>query len=117
MSLKTFLLKIESGEHVSFNETMRIIASNYHYQPTEFHNGSEDAALINPAGTNEGSCKIFAFAQLNQLDKEQTLSLFGHYYWQEVLGDLRGSSHQNIRHFMHYGWQGIKFQGEALHPR
>ena len=117
MSLNTFIQKIESGEHVSFNETMNIIADNYQYQPTEFSNGIDNDQIINPPGSNEGSCKIFAFAQLNQFDKEQTLNLFGHYYWQEVLGDPNGESHQNIRLFMKYGWNGIEFNGEALTPK
>lgn len=117
MSLSVFLQKIQAGERVSFNDTMAAIKDHYHYQPTEFKNGLGAAALISPAGTNEGSCKIFAFAKLHQLSPEETLSLFGDYYWQDVLGKPAGHDHQNIRLFMQYGWQGIAFSGMALTPK
>ena len=114
MLLTEFIRKIKSSGKVSFNETMAIIDDNYLYKPTEFQNGQNDDLLINAAGTNAGSCKIFAFARLNQLRKDQTLSLFGDYYWQDVLTDPDGNGHQNIRNFMKYGWDGISFSGEPL---
>jgi HopJ type III effector protein len=117
MTLSTFLQKIAQGEAVSFDETMTIIATYYHYQPTEFSNGLNDDVLINPAGTNEGSGKIFAFAKLHQLGQQQTLNLFGDYYWLDVLPNPQGAGHQNIRNFMQYGWQGIHFNGEVLSPK
>jgi len=110
MSLSTFLNQIKSNEHISFNDTMAIINEYYNYTPSTFTNGlGESSSVTNEAGTNEGSCKIFAFALLNQLDPTQTLKLFGDYY-QEVLNDPEGNSHQNIRNFMQDGWQGISFQ-------
>jgi hypothetical protein len=114
MSLCSFLEKINSHQTVSFNETLAVIAENYHYQPTEFSNGLNEHRLINKAGANEGSCKIFAFALINQLDPQQTLHLFGDYYRQDVLNNLQDSNHPNIRNFMKYGWAGICFNGEAL---
>ena len=114
MSLNTFLEKIKRLEAVSFDETIAVITEHYDYQPTTFSNGLGEHQLINEAGQNEGSCKIFAFAQLNQLDQQQTLNLFGDYYRQDVLNDPNGSGHQNIRNFMHYGWAGISFHGVAL---
>ena len=87
---------------------MAVINESYQYTPTTFTNGLGEQAVTNEAGTNEGSCKIFAFAQLQQLDQQQTLSLFGDYY-QDVLNDPNGTSHQNIRNFMQYGWAGIQF--------
>jgi len=114
MSLASFLEKIKNNEAVSFDETMAVINENYHYQPTEFSNGLGEQRLVNPAGTNEGSCRIFAFAQIHQLDKQQTLSLFGDYYRIDVLNNPAGTGHQNIRNFLQYGWEGIDFNGEAL---
>ncbi len=114
MSLTSFLKKINHHEAISFEETMAVIAENYHYQATEFSNGLDGQVLTSQAGTNEGSCKIFAFAQLNQLDQQQTLNLFGDYYRQDVLNDPNGTGHQNIRQFMKYGWEGICFKGVAL---
>jgi hypothetical protein len=114
MSLTPFLEKINNKQAVSFDETMAIIADTYRYQATEFSNGLNDNKIVNPAGSNEGSCKIFAFAQLNHLDQQQTLSLFGDFYALEVLNDPTGTSHQNIRNFIQYGWEGISFNQQAL---
>lgn len=116
MKLEKFIEKITQGETISFNETIIIITENYHYQPTEFSNGIGDDVLVNPAGTNEGSCKIFAFAKLQQLNQHQALSLFGDYYRVDVLQNPKGTNHQNIRKFMQHGWEGIRFKGAALTP-
>lgn len=114
MSLASFLEKINNNEAVSFNETISVITENYHYTPTEFSNGLNDQRLVNQAGVNEGSCKIFAFAKLHRLDQQQTLNLFGDFYWQDVLNNPQGTGHRNIRNFMACGWEGICFSGEAL---
>jgi hypothetical protein len=55
-----------------------------------------------------------SFAEIQNLSEEATLSCFGAYYQEDVLGDLDGTSHQNIRNFMKTGWDGIAFYGEAL---
>lgn len=114
MSLTAFIEKVKTQENIDFSDTMAVIAENYDYQPTEFGNGQGDDIVANEAGKNEGSCKIFAFAQLHGLDQQQTLNLFGDYYRQDVLNNPDGTDHQNIRNFMRYGWQGIRFKGAAL---
>ncbi len=114
MSLALFLQQLENNEAISFQQTMDIIEQSYHYQPTEFSNGLGESKLINAAGSNEGSCKIFAFAKLNQLTAQQTLNLFGDYYRKDVLQDPDGNGHQNIRNFMQFGWEGISFSSLAL---
>ncbi|WP_333875959.1 HopJ type III effector protein [Methylobacter sp.] len=114
MSLASFLAKVTHNEAISFDETISVITENYDYQATEFSNGLNKNLLVNQAGTNEGSCKIFAFAQLHRLDQQQTLNLFGDYYRVDVLNDPDGTGHQNIRNFMQYGWDGISFKGSAL---
>ncbi len=114
MSLNTFLEKVKSNQDISFDSTISIITEHYHYEPTEFSNGLNEDRLINAAGTNEGSCKIFSFSQLNQLTKQHTLNLFGDYYKKEVLEDPNGNGHQNIRNFIKYGWDGISFNKQAL---
>jgi hypothetical protein len=114
MSLSSFIEKVKNNENVSFDETLAVITENYHYQATEFNNGLNERLLVNQAGTNEGSCKIFAFAQLNHLNQQQTLNLFGDYYRVDVLNDPHGTGHQNIRNFMQFGWDGICFKGTAL---
>ncbi len=114
LSLPLFLTEIINNQEVGFDQTISVISAHYEYVPTEFCNGLNENKLINAAGTNEGSCKIFAFAQINQLSKQQTLNLFGDFYKKDVLEDPRGSGHQNIRNFMLYGWDGISFSQQAL---
>lgn len=108
MSLNEFITKVKTINIVSFDDTMSIIKEYYVYIPTSFNNGLRENCISNNQGTNEGSCKIFAFAKLNQLDKTQTLHLFGEFY-QDVLNAPDGNGHQNIRNFMQYGWEGIEF--------
>jgi len=111
MGVSEFIIKLKKeGETVSFQETIAIIDANYHFTPTTFSNGNQ----INKVGINNGSCKIFAFAKLNQFDQLQTLSCFGSYYFDDVLKNLEGMDHQNIRNFMENGWNGICFEKEAL---
>ena len=114
MNLTEFIQKINNNEIISFNETISIINENYQYQPTEFKNGLGSDTIINAAGSNEGSCKIFAFALLNKLTQSQTLNLFGDYYHQDVLVAPSGNDHGNIRNFMKYGWVGISFKSTVL---
>lgn len=114
LSIEQLVIKIKSSpESVEFNEVMQVIADNYQYQPAEFNNGQ----LVNAAGTNEGSCKIFAFAKLNDLTEQQTLACFGQYYRNDVMQNPTGDDHQNIRNFMIYGWNGVSFNSSILEPK
>ncbi|PKM11206.1 MAG: type III effector [Gammaproteobacteria bacterium HGW-Gammaproteobacteria-3] len=117
MSLCAFIEQVKSGKNVSFEDTMTIIAQHYYYTPVGFSNGLSDSVIINEAGKNEGSCKIFAFARLNGLDQQQTLNLFGDYYRLDVLNNPKAGDHGNIRAFMRDGWAGIDFKGVALTPK
>ena len=116
MTLNHFIGRIKAGQTVDFQDTMAIIAEHYHYHPAEFNNGLLQP-LVNEAGRNEGSCKIFAFAKLNDLNQAQTLALFGDYYRKDVLENPAATDHQNIRNFMRDGWAGIHFKSEALTPK
>ena len=109
--LASFLTRLRAGE-IDFEETITVINALYDYTPTRFVNGLTNT-VTNEAGQNEGSCRIFAFAQLNQLSPASTLACFGRFY-QEVLNDPQGTSHGNIRAFMRDGWAGICFDGQAL---
>ncbi|WP_087016962.1 HopJ type III effector protein [Thaumasiovibrio subtropicus] len=101
-------------ETVEFDEVIATINRCYEYTPTAFSNGLGDNVLVNAAGTNEGSCRIFAFAKQQNLTEEQTLHCFGHHYRDDVLVNPEGDSHGNIRAFQKHGWQGITFSGTAL---
>lgn len=114
MELKTFMqLLSESPDRVDFDDTMAVIDSLYEFTPTSFNNGS----VFNEAGQNNGSCKLFSFAQAQGLAEQQTLNCFGAYYRDEVLQHPDTDDHQNIRNFIKTGWSGIAFEGRALTPK
>ncbi|WP_153394452.1 HopJ type III effector protein [Chryseobacterium vaccae] len=97
-------------ESIQFKEVIAYIDEHYDFTPTAFKNGN----TMNEAGQNNSSCKVFSFAKLQKLSKEQTLPLFAEFYKEDVLKNPEGTDHQNIRNFMEYGWDGIVFEGEAL---
>jgi CRISPR/Cas system CSM-associated protein Csm5 (group 7 of RAMP superfamily) len=111
MSIEELLEKLRTDrDSVEFKEVMQTISDNYDYKPTRFYNG----AVVNEAGENEGSCKIFAFARLHDLDAQQTLSCFGKFYREDVLKKPEGTDHANIRDFMACGWGGVEIEGKVL---
>ena len=99
-----------SQETIDFKEVIAFIDTHYDFTPTKFTNGN----TVNEANQNNGSCKVFSFAKLNDLTKEETLALFGDFYRTDVLENPEGDDHQNIRNFMNFGWDGVSFEGEAL---
>ena len=100
----------KSAEEIQFKDVIAFIDEHYDFTPTKFTNGN----TVNEADQNNGSCKVFSFAKLNDLSKEETLNLFGEFYRKDVLQNLEGTDHQNIRNFMEFGWEGISFEGKAL---
>ncbi|MDR9469332.1 HopJ type III effector protein [Marinospirillum sp.] len=112
MTLEQLIAELEQGP-VDFQQVMEVIDQNYQFSPTRFTNGP----LANEANTNNGSCKIFAFALHHQLSEQATLNAFGDFYTQDVLQNSEGSDHQNIRNFMKTGWAGVEFEGQALTPK
>lgn len=102
---------------VTFEEVIATINEHYAYAPVRFTNGLGAARVINEAGQNEGSCRIFAFARRHGLDEQQTLACFGRFYREDVLDNPAGTDHANIRNFMRDGWAGVLFDGEALTPK
>ncbi|MDX1505869.1 MAG: HopJ type III effector protein [Spongiibacter sp.] len=112
MSHDTLIAKLNNGP-VDFAEVIGHIDQYYDFSPTRFRNGE----LVNEAGSNNGSCKIFAFAQLHQLSPQATLNAFGDFYTVEVLQQPEADNHGNIRNFIRSGWAGVHFDGEALTPK
>jgi hypothetical protein len=99
-----------NADDLKFEDVIAMIDTYYESQILEFKNGD----MVNKPGENEGSAKVLSYAALSGLDKETTLKLWGQYY-REVLADPKGDSHQNIRNFMKYGWEGVPFEnGIAL---
>ena len=105
----TSLLKKLKEDSTSFKEVIEFIETFYDHHPTAFKNGQ----VYNEATQNQGSAKVFTFAQLNKLDKTETLYLFAEHYL-AVLQNPDGIDHQNIRQFMIHGWEGVAFEGQAL---
>ena len=111
MEISEYIDKVKAApETLEFNELMALIEAEYRFTPAEFSNGG----LLNTADQNQGSCKLFSFAQLNGLSKEETLACFGAFYREDVLQNPDADNHQNIRNFMQSGWNEIKFSSEAL---
>ena len=110
MTLPEFITKLKtSPNEILFAETMQVIDTHFTFLPTAFSNGK----IHNKAGENSGSCKLFAFAMHQKLTKEETLFCFGEHY-KNVLEDVNGISHQNIRNFMNTGFDGLSFESSAL---
>lgn len=111
MTIPAFLNKLRTEpQQVAFADTIAVIEAHYDFTPTRFTNGE----VVNEAGTNSGSCKLFSFAKLHNLDKQETLDCFGAYYREDVLQHPGATDHANIRNFMRTGWEGIQFDGAAL---
>jgi hypothetical protein len=102
------LAQLQTGE-AKFADVISYIEARYTHTPTAFQNGAQH----NAATENQGSAKVFAFAKLNSLNPEQTLSLFAEHY-ASVLASPEATDHQNIRQFIQNGWDGIKFESPAL---
>lgn len=118
MTVNELIRKLDTEpDRIDFTEVINTIEQAYHYTPTRFHNGTGSKAVTNESGSNEGSCKIFAFGQLNNLNEKQTLACFGKYYREDVLGHPDNDDHANIRNFILQGWEGIRFESKALHPK
>ncbi|SHJ26971.1 HopJ type III effector protein [Arenibacter nanhaiticus] len=111
MTVHEFITKLKTNpEEIVFSDTLEVIEKYFNFRPTSFTNGT----LVNEAGQNSGSCKIFSFGAHHKLSKEETLACFGSYYRNDVLKNPTGTDHQNIRNFMVTGWDGISFEKEAL---
>lgn len=108
---KNFLAGPAAG-HWKFSDVLATIDDQYTHTPTGFKNGDQ----YNNASQNQGSAKVLYYAQLNNLDKDETLSLFAEHY-QNVLDNPGAVNHQNIRQFMLHGWEGVEFEGIVLLPK
>ena len=114
MSTEQFLEQLRKDPSaIDFEDTMAAIDASYEFSATAFTNGDVE----NEVNQNNGSCKVFAFAQLQSLSADETLACFGRYYRDDVLSYPEGDDHGNIRNFMQYGWIGVTFSGTALTPK
>ncbi|MBB1438627.1 HopJ type III effector protein [Shewanella sp. SG41-4] len=108
--INPFIASLTSqADAIRFEDTMAVIDGHYDFTPSAFKNGDQ----LNEAGQNSGSCKVFAFGQINQLTVQQTLAMFGQHY-RDVVDTPQGTDHQNIRQFIQNGWKGVLFSQLAL---
>ncbi|WP_114417947.1 HopJ type III effector protein [Marinospirillum perlucidum] len=112
MTLEQLIKELNQGP-VDFSQVMEVIDREYEFTPTRFTNGQQ----VNPADSNQGSCKILAFGLHHQLSEQATLNAFGDFYTRDVLQNPQGEDHQNISNFMKTGWAGVEFDDQALTPR
>lgn len=115
MSLEQLLTNLNAQpEQVSFAQVQQVIQDHYAYTASSFNNNGLESRL----DQNQGSCKIFAFAKLNKLSKQQTLHCFGDYYRVDVLQHPDNTDHGNIRQFMQSSatLEAITFEHEPLVP-
>ena len=92
-----YLEELRSGARMKFEDLIALIDDDYDYTPASFTNGEAN----NAADENQGSAKLFCFAAIHQ-------------YYQDVLNTPESDSHANIRNFMTYGWEGLKFDSPVL---
>lgn len=62
LSIENLFLHLKNN-HLKFSEVIATIDDFYEYKPSAFKNGT----LMNEAGQNQGSAKVFSFAKLHQL--------------------------------------------------
>jgi len=105
---QSLLAQLKDGS-AKFADVLAFIEARYQHTPTAFQNGAQ----FNAATENQGSAKVLTFAKLEGLNQQDTLSLFAEHY-ASVLATPEATDHQNIRQFMQNGWDGVKFEGEAL---
>lgn len=103
MTLAEFLQAIQQPEH-RFADTLAFIDTHYLYTPQTFTNGE----LHNPAGSNQGSCKILGLALLEQLSTQEALLAFGEHYTY-VLATPNETEHANIRQLLKHGVEAVHF--------
>ena len=103
MAITELLNAIHQPGHC-FADTLAFIDAHYHYTPCAFDN----AGLHNPAGSNQGSCKILGLALLEGLSSQDALLAFAeHYRW--VLAHPQQTEHANIRQLIKHGLSAVQF--------
>ncbi|WP_114788856.1 HopJ type III effector protein [Niabella yanshanensis] len=103
------LLSQLNNKEIKFSDILQFIEAHYTHTPAAFKNGEQ----LNAASENQGSAKVLRFAQLNKLSETDTLKLFAEHY-DDVVATPNAVNHQNIRQFMQWGWEGVRFDSEAL---
>jgi hypothetical protein len=107
-ALANFLAAIESDAH-QFAATLAFINAWFDFMPTGFRNGT----VVNNREQNQGSCRVLAFALLQQLSASQALKCFGEHY-RDVLATPGKDNHHNLRRVQAEGLSDIQFDQPPL---
>lgn len=100
---QTFIQQLTDNEF-QFESTLSFIDTWYDFTASAFNNGS----VANSAEQNQGSCKVFALAQLIELNQQQALQCFGQHY-RDVLATPEVDNHHNLRRLQSEGLTDISF--------
>ena len=65
----------KSPENINFKDIIAYIDENYDFTPTKFINGN----TTNEANQNNGSCKVFSFAQQKIYQKNKHFNFLGNF--------------------------------------
>jgi len=98
-----FLTQLTSDDF-QFETTLAFIDQWFDFTPSAFQNGS----VANAADQNQGSCKVFALAELLKLSQDQALRCFGQHY-RDVLATPDVDNHHNLRRLLKEGLVNIQF--------
>lgn len=98
-----FLQQLQQDNFV-FESTLKFIESHFKFTPSAFNNGG----VQNSQEQNQGSCKVFAMAQLLELTQPQALACFGQHY-RDVLATPEVDNHHNLRRVLKDGLEDISF--------
>lgn len=106
-----FLTALQSDQHL-FSTTLSFIENEFNFTPSAFRNGD----VANQIDQNQGSCKVFALAQLLELSQEQALRCFGEHY-RDVLATPDVDNHHNLRRVLKQGLANIEFDTFPLQQK
>lgn len=106
-----FLTALQSDQHL-FSATLNFIESEFDFTASAFRNGN----VANQIDQNQGSCKVFALAQLLELSQEQALRCFGEHY-RDVLATPEVDNHHNLRRVLKEGLSNIEFDAFPLQQK
>ena len=67
-----------------------------------------NGGVLNTQDQNQGSCKVFALAQLLEFNQQQALACFGQHY-RDVLATPEVDNHHNLRRVLQDGLTDISF--------
>jgi hypothetical protein len=109
---KSDFLQQLGQDNFQFEATLAFIEQQYHFTPSAFNNGE----VSNTIEQNQGSCKVFALAQLLELTQQQALSCFGQHY-RDVLATPTVDNHHNLRRVLKDGLGDIQFDRFPLEQK